>query len=176
MKGQKAKDDRDTPVLAETSYGSQKQIIELYAYDYGRKGYLETRAVRLPTVAIRSGAVSGGYDHDDILEVSHLLYGKSVFPDMVVEVAGIAKEEKEAPEEESGSEADHPALHRSILLHLRPHPRTPLWPTIRMPHRRQRRRPHHGQSPRLPLEDQDCRKEHCLCAVSGRGEGQGEEE
>jgi nucleoside-diphosphate-sugar epimerase len=47
----------ETPVLAETSYGCQKQIIELYVYDYGRKGFLETRSVRLPTVAIRSGAV-----------------------------------------------------------------------------------------------------------------------
>lgn len=48
----------DTPVLAETSYGCQKAIVELYTYDYGRKGYLDTRAVRLPTVAIRSGAPS----------------------------------------------------------------------------------------------------------------------
>ena len=47
----------ETPVLAETSYGCQKQIIELYVYDYGRKGFLETRSVRLPTVAIRPGAV-----------------------------------------------------------------------------------------------------------------------
>lgn len=49
---------RETPVQAETSYGCQKQIIELYTYDYGRKGFLETRSVRLPTVAIRPGAVS----------------------------------------------------------------------------------------------------------------------
>ena len=48
----------ETPVLAETSYGCQKQIIELYVYDYGRKGFMETRSVRLPTVAIRPGAVS----------------------------------------------------------------------------------------------------------------------
>lgn len=48
----------ETPAIAETSYGCQKQIIELYTYDYGRKGLLETRSVRLPTVAIRSGAVS----------------------------------------------------------------------------------------------------------------------
>ena len=43
--------------------------MELYVYDYGRKGaytirrrlmkgYLDTRSVRLPTVTIRSGAVS----------------------------------------------------------------------------------------------------------------------
>ncbi|EIW68076.1 NAD-dependent epimerase/dehydratase [Tremella mesenterica] len=48
----------DTPLIPETSYGCQKQIIETYAYDYGRRGMLDTRCVRLPTVAIRSGAPS----------------------------------------------------------------------------------------------------------------------
>ncbi|KAL1405533.1 hypothetical protein Q8F55_009171 [Vanrija albida] len=48
----------DTPLIAGTSYGVQKQIGELYAYDYGRKGYLDTRSLRLPTVAIRTGAPS----------------------------------------------------------------------------------------------------------------------
>jgi len=28
----------DTPVLAGSSYGVEKQIMELYVYDYGRKG------------------------------------------------------------------------------------------------------------------------------------------
>lgn len=51
----------DTPPLPQTSYGIQKHIMEMYVYDYGRKGYLDTRAVRLPTVAIRSGAVSHPY-------------------------------------------------------------------------------------------------------------------
>jgi hypothetical protein len=65
---------RDTPVLAQSSYGVEKQIMELYVYDYGRKGslilvvvpsqlnyisgYLDSRTVRLPTVAVRPGAVS----------------------------------------------------------------------------------------------------------------------
>jgi len=49
---------KDTPVLAGSSYGVEKQIMELYVYDYGRKGYLDTRSVRLPTVAVRSGAPS----------------------------------------------------------------------------------------------------------------------
>ena len=30
--------NRDTPVLARSSYGIEKQIMELYTYDYGRKG------------------------------------------------------------------------------------------------------------------------------------------
>ncbi|KIR55878.1 NAD-dependent epimerase/dehydratase [Cryptococcus gattii Ru294] len=49
---------KDTPIIPGSSYGVQKTIIELYAYDYGRKGYLDTRSVRLPTVAIRPGAPS----------------------------------------------------------------------------------------------------------------------
>ena len=49
---------RDTPVVAQTSYGVQKAIVEMYVYDYGRKGYLDTRSVRLPSVTVRPGAVS----------------------------------------------------------------------------------------------------------------------
>jgi nucleoside-diphosphate-sugar epimerase len=61
----------ETPVLAETSYGCQKQIIELYVYDYGRKGFLETRSVRLPTVAIRSGAVLQSFPyHLSVVELT----------------------------------------------------------------------------------------------------------
>ncbi|BEJ11115.1 hypothetical protein CspHIS471_0105370 [Cutaneotrichosporon sp. HIS471] len=48
----------DTPIIPGTSYGVEKTIIELYAYDYGRRGYLDTRSCRLPTVAIRTGAPS----------------------------------------------------------------------------------------------------------------------
>lgn len=51
-------DDSDTPIIPGSSYGVEKTIGELYAYDYGRKGYLDTRSCRLPTVAIRTGAVS----------------------------------------------------------------------------------------------------------------------
>ncbi|WVR07278.1 hypothetical protein IAU60_004319 [Kwoniella sp. DSM 27419] len=47
-----------TPVIPESSYGVQKHIIEMLAYDYGRKGYLNTRTVRLPTVVVRPGAPS----------------------------------------------------------------------------------------------------------------------
>ncbi|KAL7421499.1 hypothetical protein Q5752_003268 [Cryptotrichosporon argae] len=48
----------ETPLLPGTSYGVEKAITELYVFDYGRKGYLDTRSLRLPTVAIRSGAPS----------------------------------------------------------------------------------------------------------------------
>jgi nucleoside-diphosphate-sugar epimerase len=47
----------DTPALPQTSYGIQKFCMEMYVYDYGRKGYLDSRSVRLPTVAVRTGAV-----------------------------------------------------------------------------------------------------------------------
>lgn len=48
----------DTPIIPGTSYGVEKTISELYAFDYGRRGYLDTRSLRLPTVAIRTGAPS----------------------------------------------------------------------------------------------------------------------
>lgn len=47
-----------TPLFPETSYGTGKAIIELYLFDYSRKGYLDGRILRLPTVAIRAGAPS----------------------------------------------------------------------------------------------------------------------
>lgn len=47
-----------TPIIPGTSYGVEKTIAELYAFDYGRRGYLDTRSLRLPTVAIRTGAPS----------------------------------------------------------------------------------------------------------------------
>lgn len=48
----------DTPIIPGTSYGVEKTISELYAYDYARRGYLDARSCRLPTVAIRTGAPS----------------------------------------------------------------------------------------------------------------------
>ena len=38
-----------------SSYGSQKLIMEILLNDYTRKGYLDGRALRLPTVTVRAG-------------------------------------------------------------------------------------------------------------------------
>ncbi|WVF71767.1 hypothetical protein IAT40_006575 [Kwoniella sp. CBS 6097] len=51
-------DPKTTPVIPESSYGVQKHVTEMIVYDYGRKGYLDTRTVRLPTVVVRPGAPS----------------------------------------------------------------------------------------------------------------------
>jgi nucleoside-diphosphate-sugar epimerase len=45
----------DTPLTPQTSYGTQKAIGELLVNDYSRKGFLDGRAVRLPTVVVRPG-------------------------------------------------------------------------------------------------------------------------
>jgi len=47
--------DDDTPQTPQTSYGTQKAIGELLANDYSRKGFIDARSVRLPTIAIRPG-------------------------------------------------------------------------------------------------------------------------
>jgi nucleoside-diphosphate-sugar epimerase len=45
----------DTPLMPQTSYGAQKAIGELLVNDYSRKGFIDGRAVRLPTVVVRPG-------------------------------------------------------------------------------------------------------------------------
>ena len=44
-----------TPLTPQTSYGAQKAIGELLVTDYSRKGFVDGRAVRLPTVVVRPG-------------------------------------------------------------------------------------------------------------------------
>jgi nucleoside-diphosphate-sugar epimerase len=45
----------DTPLMPQTSYGTQKCIGELLVNDYSRKGFIDGRCVRLPTVVVRPG-------------------------------------------------------------------------------------------------------------------------
>jgi D-erythronate 2-dehydrogenase len=47
-------DDATTPV-PQTSYGTQKVIGEYLVADYSRKGHLDGRALRLPTIVVRPG-------------------------------------------------------------------------------------------------------------------------
>jgi D-erythronate 2-dehydrogenase len=45
----------DTPLTPQSSYGAQKAIGELLVNDYTRKGFIDGRALRLPTVVVRPG-------------------------------------------------------------------------------------------------------------------------
>jgi nucleoside-diphosphate-sugar epimerase len=45
----------DTALHPQTSYGAQKAIGELLVNDYSRKGFIDGRALRLPTVVVRPG-------------------------------------------------------------------------------------------------------------------------
>lgn len=44
-----------TPLHPETSYGAQKTTGELMVNDYTRKGFIDGRAARLPTISVRPG-------------------------------------------------------------------------------------------------------------------------
>ena len=48
--------DDATPLWPASSYGTQKTIGELLLADYTRKGYVDGRALRLPTISVRPGA------------------------------------------------------------------------------------------------------------------------
>src|SRR5204863_10111913 len=43
----------DSPITPQTSYGAQKAMGELMVYDMTRKGYIDGRSLRLPTVTVR---------------------------------------------------------------------------------------------------------------------------
>jgi nucleoside-diphosphate-sugar epimerase len=45
----------DAQLTPQTSYGSQKAMCELLVYDMTRKGYVDGRSLRLPTVTVRPG-------------------------------------------------------------------------------------------------------------------------
>ena len=45
----------DTPLLPQSSYGAQKAIGEIMLNDYTRKGFLDGRSLRLPTIVVRPG-------------------------------------------------------------------------------------------------------------------------
>jgi nucleoside-diphosphate-sugar epimerase len=47
--------DDQTPPNPQTSYGTQKAMLEMLLADYTRKGYLRGRAMRLATVSVRAG-------------------------------------------------------------------------------------------------------------------------
>jgi nucleoside-diphosphate-sugar epimerase len=44
-----------TPLTPQTSYGAQKAMGELLVNDYSRKGFIDGRALRLPTIVVRPG-------------------------------------------------------------------------------------------------------------------------
>ncbi len=44
-----------TAVAPQSSYGTQKAVAELWVADYSRKGFIDGRVLRLPTVCVRPG-------------------------------------------------------------------------------------------------------------------------
>lgn len=48
-------DETNLPPVPASSYGSQKLIVETLINDYSRRGFLDGRCVRLPTVTVRAG-------------------------------------------------------------------------------------------------------------------------
>jgi len=44
-----------TALNPQTSYGAQKAMVEFLLTDYSRKGFIDGRALRLPTIAVRPG-------------------------------------------------------------------------------------------------------------------------
>jgi nucleoside-diphosphate-sugar epimerase len=66
-----ARIDDETALAPQLSYGSQKQMMEILLADYSRRGWLDGRAVRLPSVVARPaprGAAASSFASDLIRE------------------------------------------------------------------------------------------------------------
>ncbi len=48
----------DTPPLPHLSYGAQKLVCEVLVNDYTRRGFIDGRSLRLPTILVRPGAAN----------------------------------------------------------------------------------------------------------------------
>jgi len=81
----------DTPLRPQTSYGTQKAIGELLVGDYSRKGFVDGRALRLPTVVVRPGLPNRAASTFASSLIREPLAGKEavcpVSPDLVMAVA-----------------------------------------------------------------------------------------
>ena len=51
-----AKVPDSTPLMPQSSYGTQKAMGELLVSDYSRRGFVDGRALRMPTISVRPGA------------------------------------------------------------------------------------------------------------------------
>lgn len=74
-------DETNFPPVPSSSYGSQKLIIETLLNDYSRRGFLDGRCVRLPTVTVRAGKptqAASSFASDIIREPFH--GNKAVLP------------------------------------------------------------------------------------------------
>jgi nucleoside-diphosphate-sugar epimerase len=81
----------DTPLTPQSSYGAQKAIGELLVNDYSRKGFVDGRALRLPTVVVRPGRPNRAASTFASSMVREPLTGKDavcpVSPDLVMALA-----------------------------------------------------------------------------------------
>jgi D-erythronate 2-dehydrogenase len=81
----------DTPLTPQSSYGTQKAIGELLVNDYSRKGFVDGRALRLPTVVVRPGRPNRAASTFASSIIREPLAGKDavcpVSPDLVMALA-----------------------------------------------------------------------------------------
>jgi D-erythronate 2-dehydrogenase len=81
----------DTPLTPQSSYGTQKAIGELLVNDYSRKGFVDGRALRLPTVVVRPGRPNRAASTFASSMIREPLAGRDavcpVMPDLVMALA-----------------------------------------------------------------------------------------
>lgn len=67
----------ETSPKPRSSYGSQKAMVELLMNDYSRRGFVDARSIRLPTIAVRPGKANAATSSFVSAIIREPLHGKS---------------------------------------------------------------------------------------------------
>jgi nucleoside-diphosphate-sugar epimerase len=124
----------DTPPSPRISYGAQKLMCEILIDDYSRRGYIDGRALRLPTVMVRPGGANTAVSGWASAIIRETLAGRDyvcpVRPDTTMACISINKvvqcfiRASEAPGEGFG-------FHRSVLLTGIPVTAQAMWDAVK---------------------------------------------
>ena len=75
----------ETGAKPRSSYGTQKAMVELLMNDYSRRGFVDARSIRLPTIAVRSGKPNAATSSFISSIIREPLHGKRAFYPVPVE-------------------------------------------------------------------------------------------
>lgn len=124
--------DDATPPAPRLSYGAQKLVCEILIDDYSRRGYIDGRALRLPTVMVRPGGANTAVSGWASALIREPLAGRDyvcpVRPDTTMACISVAKVVQCLLH---ASRIRMPSRSRSVLLTGIPVTAQQMWQTIR---------------------------------------------
>jgi nucleoside-diphosphate-sugar epimerase len=124
--------DDATPPAPRISYGAQKLVCEILIDDYSRRGYVDGRSLRLPTVMVRPGGANTAVSGWASAIIREPLAGRDyvcpVRPDTTMACISVKKVVECFIR---ASQADFPSRSRSVLLTGIPVTAQQMWDAVK---------------------------------------------